>query len=83
MTTTIRSLVHATATLAVALPMSLWICAASAQTVLDSPELYPGEKALYESAKKEGMPHPRLIFVNYPSTEAQTQANSTVPEIRM
>ncbi len=26
-----------------------------AQTVLDSPELYPGEKALYEAAKKEGM----------------------------
>jgi putative spermidine/putrescine transport system substrate-binding protein len=29
--------------------------AAFAQTVLDSPELYPGEKALYEAAKKEGM----------------------------
>ena len=28
---------------------------AIAQTVLDSPELYPGEKALYEAAKKEGM----------------------------
>jgi putative spermidine/putrescine transport system substrate-binding protein len=28
---------------------------AVAQTVLDSPELYPGEKALYEAAKKEGM----------------------------
>jgi len=26
-----------------------------AQTVLDSPELYPGEKKLYEAAKKEGM----------------------------
>jgi len=26
-----------------------------AQTVLDSPELYAGEKALYEAAKKEGM----------------------------
>ena len=26
-----------------------------AQTVLDSPELYPGEKALYEAAAKEGM----------------------------
>jgi len=26
-----------------------------AQTVLDSPELYPGEKALYEAATKEGM----------------------------
>jgi putative spermidine/putrescine transport system substrate-binding protein len=29
--------------------------AALAQTVLDSPELYPGEKTLYEAAKKEGM----------------------------
>jgi putative spermidine/putrescine transport system substrate-binding protein len=28
---------------------------ALAQTVLDSPELYSGEKALYEAAKKEGM----------------------------
>src|SRR6266576_2975646 len=27
----------------------------TAQTVLDSPELYAGEKALYEAAKKEGM----------------------------
>ncbi len=27
----------------------------AAQTVLDSPELYAGEKALYEAAKKEGM----------------------------
>jgi len=26
-----------------------------AQTVMDSPELYPGEKALYEAASKEGM----------------------------
>jgi len=26
-----------------------------AQTVMDSPELYPGEKALYETASKEGM----------------------------
>jgi putative spermidine/putrescine transport system substrate-binding protein len=30
-------------------------CAAIAQTVLDSPELYPGEKVLYEAARKEGM----------------------------
>ena len=29
--------------------------AATAQTVLDSPEFYPGEKAAYEAAKKEGM----------------------------
>src|SRR6266508_1454750 len=28
---------------------------ASAQTVVDSPELYAGEKALYEAAKKEGL----------------------------
>ncbi len=28
---------------------------ASAQTVTDSPELYPGEKALYEAAAKEGL----------------------------
>lgn len=28
---------------------------AAAQTVLDSPELYSGEKSLYEAAKKEGM----------------------------
>ena len=33
------------------------LCAsgAAAQTVLDSPELYAGEKTLYEAAKKEGM----------------------------
>ena len=30
-------------------------CCASAQTVTDSPELYPGEKALYEAAAKEGL----------------------------
>ena len=29
--------------------------AACAQTVADSAELYPGEKSLYEAAKKEGM----------------------------
>src|SRR6266550_3053552 len=34
---------------------SLLAAAVTAQTVLDSPELYPGEKALYEAAKKEGM----------------------------
>jgi putative spermidine/putrescine transport system substrate-binding protein len=28
---------------------------AVAQTVLDSPELYPGEKALYEAARKDGV----------------------------
>jgi putative spermidine/putrescine transport system substrate-binding protein len=54
MTTRLRSFVHATAKLAVAFSISFWACAASAQTVLDSPELYAGEKALYEAAKKEG-----------------------------
>ena len=34
---------------------SLLVGGVGAQTVLDSPELYPGEKALYEAAKKEGM----------------------------
>ncbi len=34
---------------------ALCIGAAGAQTVLDSPELYAGEKSLYEAAKKEGM----------------------------
>ena len=33
----------------------LFSAGAAAQTVLDSPELYAGEKALYEAAKKEGM----------------------------
>jgi putative spermidine/putrescine transport system substrate-binding protein len=39
------------------LGVALSLCAlcAAAQTVLDSPELYPGEKALYEAARKEGM----------------------------
>jgi putative spermidine/putrescine transport system substrate-binding protein len=45
-------------------PLSRWLaaaalalvaCAAGAQTILDSAELYPGEKALYEAAKKEGL----------------------------
>lgn len=40
----------AAAALGLALPL-----AAAAQTVNDSPELYPGEKALYEAATKEGM----------------------------
>src|SRR4029077_14402660 len=35
--------------------MSLFAGAVTAQTVLDSPELFAGEKALYEAAKKEGM----------------------------
>ena len=35
--------------------LSLCALSAAAQTVLDSPELYPGEKALYEAARKEGM----------------------------
>jgi putative spermidine/putrescine transport system substrate-binding protein len=33
---------------------ALPLCA-NAQTVMDSPELYPGEKALYEAAAKEGL----------------------------
>ena len=33
----------------------LFAAGVAAQTVLDSPELYAGEKALYEAAKKEGM----------------------------
>src|ERR1700692_4370804 len=48
---TLRSLVHAAAMIAA----SLFAVAATAQTVLDSPELYSGEKTLYEAAKKEGM----------------------------
>src|SRR2546428_255622 len=47
----LRSFVRIATTLAV----SLLAVAATAQTVLDSPELYAGEKALYEAAKKEGM----------------------------
>jgi putative spermidine/putrescine transport system substrate-binding protein len=34
---------------------SLFVAGLAAQTVLDTPELYPGEKALFEAAKKEGM----------------------------
>src|ERR1022692_4993596 len=55
MRTTLRSFIHATATIATAFAVSLCAGAASAQTVLDSPELYGGEKTLYEAAKKEGM----------------------------
>src|ERR1700688_394047 len=51
MRTMLRSLVRAAATLAV----SLFAGAVTAQTVLDSPELYPGEKPLYQAASKEGM----------------------------
>ena len=43
----IRSLVGVAAAVLAALAL--------AQTAADSPELYPGEKALYEAAKKEGM----------------------------
>jgi putative spermidine/putrescine transport system substrate-binding protein len=35
--------------------MMLLATIAVAQTVLDSPELYPGEKKLYDAARKEGM----------------------------
>lgn len=34
---------------------SAFVTGVAAQTVLDSPELYGGEKALYEAARKEGM----------------------------
>ena len=34
---------------------SLFAAGVAAQSMLDSPELYGGEKALYEAAKKEGM----------------------------
>jgi putative spermidine/putrescine transport system substrate-binding protein len=40
---------------ACALGALCFYAAALAQTVLDSSELYPGEKTLYEAAKKEGM----------------------------
>ena len=39
----------------IALALALFAGAATAQTVTDSPELYPGEKTLYEAASKEGM----------------------------
>jgi putative spermidine/putrescine transport system substrate-binding protein len=45
-------LLHCAAIAALALTMPI---AATAQTVTDSPELYAGEKALYEAASKEGM----------------------------
>ncbi len=35
--------------------LALATTGALAQTVLDSPELYPGEKVLYDAARKEGM----------------------------
>jgi putative spermidine/putrescine transport system substrate-binding protein len=38
-----------------AVTLMLWSGMAHAQTVLDSPELYPGEKPLYEAAAKQGM----------------------------
>jgi putative spermidine/putrescine transport system substrate-binding protein len=41
--------------IALATAIALLPLAAMAETVLDSPELYPGEKALYEEAAKEGM----------------------------
>jgi putative spermidine/putrescine transport system substrate-binding protein len=46
-----RSFVQLTAATAFALAAA----SAHAQTAADSPELYPGEKALYEAAKKEGI----------------------------
>src|SRR5689334_12925299 len=38
-----------------AVAAAIFAAAALAQTAADSPELYPGEKALYEAASKEGM----------------------------
>jgi putative spermidine/putrescine transport system substrate-binding protein len=38
-----------------AMALLLWSTMTHAQTVLDSPELYPGEKPLYEAAAKQGM----------------------------
>src|SRR5438034_7005726 len=51
MRTALRSFIRIATTVAV----SLVAAAAAAQTVLDSAELYAGEKTLYEAAKKEGM----------------------------
>jgi putative spermidine/putrescine transport system substrate-binding protein len=39
----------------VAVLASVFVTGVTGQTVLDSPELYSGEKALYEAARKEGM----------------------------
>ena len=52
MTTRLRTVTRIAAALLAALSFA---AVATAQTVLDSPELYPGEKTLYEAAKKEGM----------------------------
>jgi putative spermidine/putrescine transport system substrate-binding protein len=38
-----------------AMALLLWSTMTHAQTVLDSPELYPGEKPLYEAAARQGM----------------------------
>ncbi len=51
MQVTTRSWAHWAATAVLALVTG----GALAQTVADSPELYPGEKVLYEAAKKEGI----------------------------
>ena len=48
MRTALRSFIRIATTVAV----SLVAVAVTAQTVLDSPELYAGEKTLYEAAKK-------------------------------
>jgi putative spermidine/putrescine transport system substrate-binding protein len=55
MKTRLHSIVRAAAALAVALAALLVATAAAAQSVVDSPELYSGEKVLYDAAKKEGM----------------------------
>ena len=42
--------------IALALPLALFMVAPTlAQTVADSPELYPGEKTLYDAASKQGI----------------------------
>src|SRR5256714_6536431 len=55
MRTTLRNLLHAAKTVGISLAVSLCAGSLTAQTVVDSTELYSGEKALYEAAKKEGM----------------------------
>jgi putative spermidine/putrescine transport system substrate-binding protein len=55
MRTRLCNFVRAAATIAAPFVVSVFAGAVTAQTVLDSPELYGGEKTLYEAAKKEGM----------------------------
>ena len=50
-----RSISHTFANAVVASTIALCATGALAQTVADSPELYAGERALYEAARKEGI----------------------------